>query len=327
MKTTLTIVGTIFFAFFFFINVPTQVMAAYPADLISDIPWSHPYYYPQGTSYATEVEEIQTWFNTARSGENVQLGTSLPMLTMPTQTEWDQKSDNEKALWLINMERVDRGVPPLHSVEPNVTSVAQAYAEYLMGNNLFGHEVDGKDPKERLNENSQINDCQDFLNVSENLSALFGSWNLPIERSIFMWMYDDAGSGWGHRQAILWYPYNDNSGTSGMEGFLGIGSSIGSYTYQGSTYSGSTIIVMNVFDSCPAWDYSGLTPWEEPVVESKGNVNGDHVVDLKDVVHALKIINNISVLPGSIDLNGDVNDDDKIGMEEVVFILNRLGNK
>ncbi len=70
---------------------------------------------------------------------------------------------------------------------------------------------------------------------------------------------------WGHRHAILWYPYNNNSGPTGAEGFLGIGRASGG-PYQGpftSEWNFAEIIVMNVFDPCATWDYGA------PVITSR----------------------------------------------------------
>jgi hypothetical protein len=160
----------------------------------------------------------------------------------------------EKALWLINRERLDRSVHALLGLETNVTSVAQYYADYLMANNAFGHYEDGLSPWERLNTNPAINACHDYLPIAENLQVLWGGWTLQIERTIYSWMYDDSGSGWGHRHAVLWYPYNDNSVPTGVEGFLGMGHSTG--THQG--WSNSDIFVMNVFDPCTTWVYGEI---------------------------------------------------------------------
>jgi hypothetical protein len=73
---------------------------------------------------------------------------------------------------------------------------------------------------------------------------------MPVERSVHMWMYKDSGSAWGHRHAVLCYPYNDNSGPAGEEGFLGIGRYSG--PYQGWNYG--VVVVMNIFDPCVIWN-------------------------------------------------------------------------
>ena len=157
---------------------------AYPDDPTDNIPWSPP-------NAFSGVADIQTAFNNARATENTLLDTSIPMLTLPSQAEWDAKSNGEKALWLINRERVDRGVHPLHGLETNVTSVAQDYAEYLIDHDTFGHDADGRDPWERLNDNPAIGACHDFLYVAENLAVFWTSGTsipLPVERAVYTWM-------------------------------------------------------------------------------------------------------------------------------------------
>ncbi|MBI5029307.1 MAG: hypothetical protein HZB51_02180 [Chloroflexi bacterium] len=226
-------------------------LASYPTDPSADIAWSG------GTS---TVADIQAAFNNARTQENAQLGKSIPLLMLPSQATWNAMSDGEKAFWLSNRERIDRGVLAMHSTEANVTSVAQYYAAYLLSHNTFSHNADGRSPWQRLYTNSAINACHDSLGVAENLAVFVTSGNsipLPIERSIYMFMYVDAGSAWGHRHAILWYPYNDNSGPSDKEGFLGIGRAHGG-PYQGpfsQPWNYAEIIVMNFFDPCASWNY------------------------------------------------------------------------
>jgi hypothetical protein len=221
-------------------------LAAYPPDPTADISWSG------GTASVTDIESA---FNHARQVENTQLGTSIPMMSLPVQAEWNGMSDGQKALWLINRERIDRGVLPLESVETNVTAVAQTYANYLIANDAWGHTEDGRSPWQRLEDNPAIGACHDFLNVAENLAVFVtdgSSIPLPIERSIYMWMYDDSGSLWGHRHAILWGPYNNDHGPAGSEGFLGIGRANGA-DYQGPfsrSWNYVELIVMNVFDPC-----------------------------------------------------------------------------
>jgi uncharacterized protein YkwD len=242
---------------------------ATPPNPTADIPWSSGY---------SGVADIQTAFNNARSTENTQLGISIPMLTMPTQFVWDTMSNSEKALWLINRERIDRSVHPLHGTEPNVRSVAQYYAQYLIDNNAFGHNEDGRTPWGRLSDNPAIGACQDYLGVAENLAVFRTSGTsipLPVERAVYMWMYEDKAWAWGHRTALLYYPYNDNSGTLGKEGFLGIGRASGPH----SGWPFAEMIVMNVFDPCATWTYAAevddlVCSWDGSGVWSRNSNTG-----------------------------------------------------
>lgn len=241
----------------------------FPDDPSSDVPWS------AGTS---TVGDVETAFNTARASENSQLGLSLPLLELPSQAAWDAMSNGERALWLMNRERIDRGVEPLTAAEASVTGVAQAYAEWLLANDAWGHTADGSDPVSRMGAHAAIGACRDPLSVSENLAVFATSGTsigLPVERAVYRWMYDDGSCcGWGHRHAILWYPYDDNSGFAGEEGFLGIGRASGG-PYQGpfeGIWNFAELIVMNVFDPCSAWLFAddfemGGTAFWSAVVE------------------------------------------------------------
>ncbi len=183
-------------------------------------------------------------------------------------------ADDVKAEWLIDLERVNRGIQPLDGLEANVNQVAQDYAQYQLDHNVMGHFADGLGPWERLEANLAIGACHDFLGVAENLAYFWssaGSIKLSIERSVYMWMYDDSGSGWGHRDTILWHPYKDNSGRYGSEGFLGIGTASG--PHNGWPYS--KIVVMNVFDPCPSW---GADPLPSLAIDDVSQSEADGVM-------------------------------------------------
>ncbi len=287
-----------------------RTQRTYPADPVSDIQWS---------AGMTGVSDIQTAFNTARKEENIQLGTDIPMMTLPSQSQWDALTDGEKMLWLINRERIDRGVDPLHGLEINVASVAQYYADYLLDNDKWGHYEDGRDPWERLDGNPKIGACRDFLSVAENLAVFMttgSSIPLPIERSVYLWMYDDGTCcAWGHRHAILWYPYNDNGGTPDMEGFLGVGRASGAYTdWDLKDWNYAEMIVMNVFDPCSAWDYSAET--------LAGDINGIAGLDLGDAILVLQILAGMTGF--TVNLDGEISGDFRIGLEEALYVLRVL---
>ena len=148
-----------------------------------------PYHWASG-------DPLPLWTASSYPTDPTQLGTTLPVLTLPIQAEWDAMDEAEKALWLINQERSDRGIDPLEQIEANVTAVAQTYADYLLDNDAWGHYEDGRSPWDRLQDNPEIGACYDNLSVAENLAVFVstGSIPLPVERSVYMWMYDDAGS-------------------------------------------------------------------------------------------------------------------------------------
>ncbi len=242
------------------------VESSYPADPNADTPWT-------GTGETVSVLEAQ--FNRARSIENTQLGAVVKPLKFPSQAEWDAKDDGQKMLWLINKERTDRQLAPLAAVEKNVTQVASSYASWLLANNAWGHNADGRTPYERLNAKNAIADCHDFLGVSENLYVTFSTYDTPnriaIERAVYSWMYDDSTSDWGHRHALLWTPYTDNSGTAGVEGFIGVGHARGAYTCPSDPskfrWPNADMIVLNLFDPCATWQYAApptITPPPAP---------------------------------------------------------------
>lgn len=236
--------------------------ASYPSDPPSNIAWS-----------ATRIgwSDMVTAFNNARERENALLNLTMPTLDFPPAAAWEAMSDGEKALWLINEERTARGLAPLHGLEANVNAVAQDYADWLMVNNAFAHDADGLSPWERLDANPAIGACHDFLGISENLYFLASTspnvLPLMLEQALYRMLYEDEGSSWGHRHAMLWVPYTENSDAPDREGFLGIGHAQGGYTLtdSGSYFPNTHIVVMNFFDPCATWtDGATSTPTATP---------------------------------------------------------------
>lgn len=243
-------------------SVPATLQLTPPAP-VEDIPYAAEWAQKFESGQPFSVADVQTLFNHARQAENSQLSLSLPMLQLPSQREWDELSYGEKALWLINRERIDRGVLPLHGVEANVTSVAQAYAEFLLPSSQIGHDLDGLGPLERLKRNAVLGRCSSDLDRAEllgleNITAIRqdSPIQMPVELAVYHWIYwDGECCSWFHRLVALQDLFVDNSGPNGQEGFLGIGHASGTVTEQGQTWH-KDIIVMNVFDPCPEWNYA-----------------------------------------------------------------------
>ncbi len=216
---------------------------------------SYPTPLPWSVTSAT-VGSIEIAFNMARAGDS----TVTALLHLPSQQTWDAMSNQEKALYLLNRERYDRGIKPFEGYSADVSGVAQNYAQLLYNTGTFSHTEDG-DPWERLNRVQAISANHDFFTYAENLAFKASSQAYTEEavaRAIYDWIYDDAGQNqWGHRNFCLATTLKDNSGRDGMEGLIGIGIVQGTnYTYMGADGLYSTIIVMDGFDPGSNWDHS-----------------------------------------------------------------------
>lgn len=227
------------------------VHAQYPDSPTSDIPWN--------SGYDT-LEDVQKAFDNARKQESLQLGISLPPISLPLSSKWDTMSDDEKALWILNEERVARGVTKFSGISKEASDIASNYAKYLGENDVFGHLEDGKDPWKRLDTNPTIAACNDGSQAVENLYAGAsgtGFSKISIAEAIYGWLYQDKGVDWGHRHACLRSDFKDNGGVSNEEGLIGIGK-VDIKNYKGpfsSRWDYATIIVYNVFDPCATWKY------------------------------------------------------------------------
>jgi uncharacterized protein YkwD len=232
------------------ILVSTQIFGQPYPEPTANIPWA---------GAAATVADIQSAFQNARTAENVQAISAAisTVLNMPAQGVWDAMSPSEKGLYLTNAERVARGLLPLEGVHAKVVAVAQAHADDLRANNAFEHTFNGKSPSDRLNDDAAINGCseQGYQWGPENLYAAANSapstFPLSVEQAVYGWIYNDAGSAWGHRNACF-APFNNNHGTAGSEGFVGFGVSAGDYTYFGASFPFGVVVVYNFVDPCPA---------------------------------------------------------------------------
>ncbi|MBK7105505.1 MAG: T9SS type A sorting domain-containing protein [Ignavibacteriae bacterium] len=240
------------FLILFTINISAQYV-----DLNFNIPWS------AGTG---GVADIEAAFENGRIQENVQLNPDISTdLIMPSQVDWDAKSPSEKALFLLNAERAARGLlTSFEGVHSSVVNVAQTYAEFLRDNDLFNHNANNSTPTTRLSPVS----CADGASYGENLSTFVqsnGTVPLPVERSVYNWIYNDAGSSWGHRQTCF-ATFNDNHSANGSEGFIGIGiDAVGPpYSAEGllctndpphppcNPWDVGVVVVLNFVDPCPS---------------------------------------------------------------------------
>lgn len=221
----------------------------YP-NLKSNIPYD-------GDDYT--IDDVEKVFNLARSEENRQLGTNLPAINFPTQEDWDLKSFPEKALWLINTERRDRGIFELEGFDIRMNKISQDYADFLAENNEHGHSADGLGMTKRLFSNPDIEKC--CSRRWENISYRVGYSSFPaysVERSIYSQIYKDAKSKWGHRKNLLSSNFYDDCGVDGKEGALGVGVA-NATDYDGGVfntkYKYATMVVFDIIDPCSSWEF------------------------------------------------------------------------
>lgn len=217
--------------------------------------------YPSDTNWimgSNYTGAFEIAFNMARAKDST---VNAPM-RFPTQAVWDTMNNQEKALYILNRERYDRGLKPFEGFHDDVIGVAQNYAQHLYDTVTFGHEEDGT-PWERLDRVPSIAANRDFFSFAENL-ANSGYYNAYPEevvvKAIYNWIYDDGyvtGGTWGHRDFCLAKELNDNSGEQGKEGLVGFGVVQGTDYYEdpdNTVYS--TVIVMNAFDPGSGWNHS-----------------------------------------------------------------------
>jgi len=215
----------------------------------------------------SSVGTIASSFNQARREEEMQLGlgaNAINDLVMPTQATWNAFSDDQKALYLLNDERTARaGINygaglvkglPFNGIEANIDAVAQAWAQYNVDNNIVEHchpNPNTDCPIQRINAAFPTG-CTEFGGGIENLFASSQGTSFSTEgallQAIYGWNYQDANSGWGHRQANLSQSHDDNYGDPDEEGLVGFG--IAQTDNPNVTWK--TVVVVKFADPSPA---------------------------------------------------------------------------
>ncbi|MCF6202503.1 MAG: hypothetical protein L3J59_02370 [Methylococcaceae bacterium] len=270
----------------FSVSFTGSAWALSPPNINTDIPWtdtggvSNP---SAGVFDATfnGVADIAEAFNHARRQEEIQRGLAVNMLgnlNLPSQIDWDNMTDDAKALMILNAERIDRvdiggniREYGFAGIESHIDNITKIYGDVLHDSDATGHSADGNTPFGRIDQNADIgvnalgagSDCHEFINRAENLAyfATTGSSiPLPLERAIYGWIYADSGSNWGHREAALLqdiplsgqagWGFKDNNGETHAEGFLGIyvRSSPDYKPFPSFASNYAALVVMNIFD-------------------------------------------------------------------------------
>ena len=259
---------------------------------------------------AATVDDIARAFNHARSQDP----SVHQYLMMPSQTEWDAMSVQQKGLYLVNAERVARGIKPYAGFDVAMVEVAQTYATYIQSRNeVIGHYNDGRSPMQRMLADSYINEFADsFIARTESVAGQRQvdaiSDDLALARAIYFWLYYDKdwfvafgieGESWGHRNHILQTGLDDNHADSTTEGVVGFGLAKGLYqpganppTMQGA------VTVFKTIDQGPNWDDSRI----QTVDVSQAQGCPVHQLDV-DVNEAELIgLRQLSLTPASVHL-------------------------
>ena len=259
---------------------------------------------------AATVDDIARAFNHARS-----LDPSVHQyLLMPTQAQWDAMSVQQKGLYLVNAERVARGIKPYAGFDVAMVEVAQNYATYIQSRNqVIGHYNDGRSPMQRMLAHDYINEFADsFISKPESVASASSSSavsdDMALAKAIYFWLYLDKdwfvafgieGTPWGHRDHLLQTGLDDNHADNTTEGAVGFGLAKGLYqpganppTLQGA------VTVFKTIDQGPDWDANRIQTVD--VSQAQGCVVHQLEVDVNEA--ELSGLRQLHITPASVHL-------------------------
>jgi hypothetical protein len=297
-----------FFTSFLVISFFTLVFCQSPRNLSADIVWDEDLNTAGNQQTYANKTAIENAFNTARRAEETQFSMNLSSgvlgtLTLPS--NFLSLSNDAQALILLNAERSCRsGINygdgackgwVFEGLESTIDGTAQTYANLMISTNCGGHSCDGGGttaPFTRIS-NAMGASCIEFLSRGENIASFFNSASsnpLIVPRSVYNWIYKDASSSWGHREACLLqdrdlagnttYGFDDNHGAVGAEGFIGIGiagANGGTYYPGGGApvwLDRSDVVVLNFFDPIPSGCSYVVLPVELLTFNANAQQNG-----------------------------------------------------
>ncbi len=248
------------------------IYAQSPPNITSNILWDDNPSVAGAQATYTDSTKTMAAFNNARRMEETNQGlpaNTLGNLTLPS--PWNILSGKDKLYFLINSERTCRaGVDypndsngavlglPIEKQDTALDAVAQKHANWLLANDLFQHNgANGITPFARIQARYPLNTCSEFLARAENISFFSSSTTtikLCVERAVYAWIYNDASSNWGHREAALLQnkDISFNDPTAGFKNNYGSGSSEGLIGFGYGGESGGTYWPTNL-GSKPSW--------------------------------------------------------------------------
>ena len=259
---------------------------------------------------AATVDDIERAFNFARAQDP----SVFQYLIMPSQAVWDAMAAQEKGLYLINAERTARGIKPYEGAAPEVATVAQEYADYILTRNqVIGHYNDGLSPGDRLDVNAYIAGNRDAHVRNESVASGSGylepsTVDRALAKAIFGWIYQDkawfedfdwaTGPAWGHRDHLLQTGLNENSGMPTAEGLIGFGVSRGLYLPgQASPETYGYVTVFHTIDQNEQWNLAAVSAVDTSAAQG---CNTAHVLDIDESLIETNGLSEIRVSPSTL---------------------------
>jgi hypothetical protein len=129
--------------------------------------------------------------------------------------------------WILDSEREARGLIVNYPNTQRLNTISQSYAKLISDTGQFSHYINGTTPWTRMDSDNVLKSCKEssylygesiFKGWSSSTSTIM--WHLY---SIYGFIYDDAGSNWGHRMHLLANFNNNHRLPDTKEGLLGIG--------------------------------------------------------------------------------------------------------
>jgi uncharacterized protein YkwD len=155
--------------------------------------------------------------------------------------------------WILNSEREARGLIVNYPNTPRLNTISQSYAKLISDTGQFSHNINGTSPWTRMDSDTVLKSCKESSYLYGE--SIFKGWsNSPTSTimwhlySIYGFIYDDAGSNWGHRKHLLSNFNNNHRLPDNKEGLLGIG--LVETIKQGNIKE--SVVVINSIDPNPA---------------------------------------------------------------------------
>jgi uncharacterized protein YkwD len=188
-------------------------------------------------------------FNNARNQDPTVRNSQKNLVLPPNFANF---SWQDQYFFVLNRERSGRGLLSMTYPIPKLNTVAGGYSKILNDNDQFTHTYNGTTPSTRMSADPDIKACIEFQPYSESLYYFsyigynFVTDKLVALQGLYNFLYNDAGSNWGHRKHLL-SAYQNNNKARNHEGHSGLGLSVKKDNKGYTTY----ILTHNTFDPNP----------------------------------------------------------------------------